>query len=39
MRLNISIPNQEFLKILSIKNQLIREIESLKLIAGVRKKV
>ncbi|MBY9002802.1 MAG: V-type ATP synthase subunit A [Candidatus Lokiarchaeota archaeon] len=39
MKLNITIPNQEFLKILNIKNQLIREIESLKLISGVRKKV
>ena len=39
MRINTSIPNQEFLKIVNIKNQLIREIESLKLISGVRRKV
>ncbi|MCJ7651239.1 MAG: V-type ATP synthase subunit A, partial [Candidatus Lokiarchaeota archaeon] len=39
MRLSLSIPNQEYLKILNIKNQLIREIEALKLISGVRRKV
>lgn len=38
MKINISIPNKEFKKILGIKNQLIREIESLKLTSGVRKK-
>jgi V/A-type H+-transporting ATPase subunit A len=39
MRIGLFIPNKEYFKIVNIKNQLLREVEELKLTLGARKKV